>query len=191
MTDEEKKNEGVAHLLVEILLAVKEDLQLGNSSTLMRETAPPSIGKQLHSHDIWTRAYELLVKIGHCLEDSENGGSKEKLRQFFNMVLGCLADTTYDECSMPNLLLSVHMLLQSNNMEVIKATSGLMKVVIATYWNDSKIPFKAKIRLLFEMLVREYGLEAVKCVMPEQHMKLLTNIRKERKEKKKSCSSQM
>ncbi|XP_059075817.1 uncharacterized protein LOC131047356 isoform X2 [Cryptomeria japonica] len=207
MTTEEKKNEGVAHFLTEILLAVKES----NKKTR-------------------TRAYELLVKIGHCLEDSESGGSKEKLCQFFNMVLGCLAGSTphmmsaavtglarliyefSDLClTVPNLLPSVYMLLQSNNKEVIKATLGLMKVVIARLSgeelqkhirciveglllrsDDSKTPFKAKIRLLLEMLIRKCGLEAVKAVMPEQHMKLLTNIRKtkERKEKKKSSSSQ-
>lgn len=33
-------------------------------------------------------------------------------------------------------------------------------------------------KLLIEMLVRKCGLEAVKKVMPEEHMKLLTNIRK-------------
>lgn len=33
-------------------------------------------------------------------------------------------------------------------------------------------------KLLLEMLVKKCGLEAVKGVMPEEHMKLLTNIRK-------------
>ena len=35
-----------------------------------------------------------------------------------------------------------------------------------------------QVKLLLEMLVRKCGLEAVKAVMPEEHMKLLTNIRK-------------
>lgn len=35
-----------------------------------------------------------------------------------------------------------------------------------------------QIKLLLEMLVKKCGLEAVKRVMPEEHMKLLTNIRK-------------
>lgn len=35
-----------------------------------------------------------------------------------------------------------------------------------------------QVKLLLEMLVKKCGLEAVKGVMPEEHMKLLTNIRK-------------
>jgi len=35
-----------------------------------------------------------------------------------------------------------------------------------------------QIKLLLEMLVRKCGIEAVRAVMPEEHMKLLTNIRK-------------
>ncbi|KAH9289085.1 hypothetical protein KI387_033202, partial [Taxus chinensis] len=206
-TGEEKKNEGIACFLTEILLAVKES----NKKTR-------------------TRAYALLVKIGHSLEDIENGGSKEKLHQFFNMVLGCLAGNTphmmsaavtglarliyefSDLClKVSNLLPSAFMLLQSNNKEVLKATLGLMKVIIARLTgedlqkhikmiveglllrsDDTKTTFKAKVRLLLEMLIRKCGLQAVKTVMPEQHMKLLTNIRKvkERKEKKKNSSSQ-
>lgn len=35
-----------------------------------------------------------------------------------------------------------------------------------------------QVKHLLEMLVRKCGLDAVKAVMPEEHMKLLTNIRK-------------
>lgn len=35
-----------------------------------------------------------------------------------------------------------------------------------------------QVKLLLEMLVKKCGLDAVKAVMPEEHMKLLTNIRK-------------
>lgn len=207
MTGEERKNGGIACFLSEIILAVKES----NKKTR-------------------SRAYDLLVKIGHCLEDTENGGSQEKLHKFFNMVVGCLAGSTphmisaavtgiarlmyeFSELclSVPDLLPSVFMLLKSNNREVIKATLGLLKVVIARLqaedlqkhlksmvdglllWSaDRKTHFKAKVRLLLEMLIRKCGLEAVKVVMPEQHVKLLANIRKvnERKEKRRNSVSQ-
>lgn len=36
----------------------------------------------------------------------------------------------------------------------------------------------SQIKLLLEMLVKKFGLDAVKAVMPEEHVKLLTNIRK-------------
>lgn len=35
-----------------------------------------------------------------------------------------------------------------------------------------------QVKLLLEMLVKKCGVDAVKAVMPEEHMRLLTNIRK-------------
>ncbi|CAA0821517.1 ARM repeat superfamily protein [Striga hermonthica] len=109
-----------------------------------------------------------------------------------------------------NLLPSAFLLLQRKNKEIIKANLGLLKVLVAKSqaeglkahlrgmvegllsWQDStKNHFKAKIKLLLEMLVKKCGLDAVKEVMPEDHMKLLTNIRKlkNRKEKKQAAKS--
>ncbi|XP_051150403.1 uncharacterized protein LOC127264880 [Andrographis paniculata] len=109
-----------------------------------------------------------------------------------------------------NVLPSALLLLQRKNKEIIKANLGLLKVLVAksptdslqTYlrsmvegllnWQDStRNHFKAKVKLLLGMLVRKCGLDAVKEVMPEEHMKLLTNIRKlkERTERKQSAKS--
>lgn len=33
------------------------------------------------------RAYDILVQIGHACGDEENGGKRENLYQFFQMVL--------------------------------------------------------------------------------------------------------
>lgn len=38
--------------------------------------------------------------------------------------------------------------------------------------------FLFQVKHLLEILVKKCGLDAVKAVMPEEHMKLLTNIRK-------------
>ncbi|TKY54389.1 RRP12 protein [Spatholobus suberectus] len=102
-------------------------------------------------------------------------------------------------------------LLQENNKEIIKANLGFLKVLVAKSqaeglqkhlksmvegllkWQDnSKNHFKAKVKLLLGMLVTKCGLEAVKAVMPEEHMKLLSNIRKikERKERNRSAKSE-
>ena len=43
--------------------------------------------------------------------------------------------------------------------------------------SDDRLLF-LQVKLLLEMLVKKCGLEAVREVMPEEHMKLLTNIRK-------------
>lgn len=110
-----------------------------------------------------------------------------------------------------NLLPSTFLLLQRKNKEIIKANLGLLKVLVAKSqpeglqmhltsmvegllkWQDNtKNHFKAKVKHLLEILVKKCGLEAVKAVMPEEHMKLLTNIRKikERKEKKLRTKSE-
>ncbi|KAK6139545.1 hypothetical protein DH2020_026714 [Rehmannia glutinosa] len=109
-----------------------------------------------------------------------------------------------------NVLPSAFLLLQRKNKEIIKANLGLLKVLVAKSqaeglqthlrsmvegmlnWQDStRNHFKAKVKLLLEMLVKKCGLDAVKEVMPEEHMKLLTNIRKlkDRKEKKQAAKS--
>ncbi|XP_052181613.1 uncharacterized protein LOC127794500 [Diospyros lotus] len=110
-----------------------------------------------------------------------------------------------------NVLPSTFLLLQRKNKEIVKANLGLLKVLVAKSqaeglqmhlssmvdgllkWQDStKNHFKAKVKLLLEMLVKKCGLDAVKAVMPEEHMKLLTNIRKikERKEKRTASNSE-
>ncbi|KAL0346791.1 UNVERIFIED_CONTAM: RRP12-like protein [Sesamum calycinum] len=109
-----------------------------------------------------------------------------------------------------NVLPSTYLLLQRKNKEIIKANLGLLKVLVAKSqteglqthlrsmvegllnWQDStRNHFKAKVKMLLEMLVKKCGLDAVKEVMPEEHMKLLTNIRKlkERKERKQAAKS--
>eukprot|EP00250_Pteridium_aquilinum_P028638 c37528_g1_i1 orf=673-4578(-) len=176
-----------------------------------------------------TTAYDILVQLGHSLKDTDPVGCDGKLIQFFTMIVGCLAGTSphmrsaaitglarliyefHDLChTIPDLLPSVLLLLQSKSREVIKSVLGFLKVVVARQpaehlqhhlksmveglllWSDdSKNHFKAKVRVIFEMLVRRCGLPAVLAVTPEQHTKLLTHIRKmkERKEKKEGDDS--
>ncbi|KAL9242169.1 hypothetical protein vseg_016195 [Gypsophila vaccaria] len=103
------------------------------------------------------------------------------------------------------------LMLRLENKEIIKANLGLLKVLVAKSQSEhlhshlkdivdgllvgpceTKNHFKAKVKHLLEMLVKKCGLDAVKAVMPEEHMKLLTNIRKinERKEKKLAANSE-
>ncbi|KAG2326830.1 hypothetical protein Bca52824_009558 [Brassica carinata] len=198
----------VSSFLPEVILALKE------------------VNKKTRS-----RAYDVLVQIGHAYADEENGGDNEKLHGYFNMVVGCLAGEkpqmisaavkgvarlTYEFsdliASAYSLLPSTFLLLQRKNKEITKANLGLLKVLVAKSpveglhanlksmvegllkWPEgTKNLFKAKVRLLLEMLIKKCGTEAVKSVMPEEHMKLLTNIRKvkERKERKYAAGSEM
>ncbi|XP_065849103.1 uncharacterized protein [Euphorbia lathyris] len=198
---EQKRCEILSAFLTEIILALKE----ANKKTR-------------------NRSYEMLVQIGHACGDEENGGNKENLYQYFNMIAGGLAGDTphvvsaavrglarlaYEFSDLVStaykLLPSTFLLLQRKNRELIKANLGLLKVLVAKsqseglqmhlgslvegllkWQGNTKNHFKAKVKHLLEMLVRKCGMDAVKAVMPEEHMRLLTNIRKikERKEKK-------
>ncbi|CAN6239235.1 unnamed protein product [Urochloa humidicola] len=107
------------------------------------------------------------------------------------------------------LLPETFLLMQRNNREVVKANLGFVKALVAKskaeilhehlkgvvegllcWQSDTKNSFKAKVKSLIEILVKKCGLDAVKAVMPEEHMKLLTNIRKinERKMRKAKSS---
>ncbi|KAI0499276.1 hypothetical protein KFK09_020179 [Dendrobium nobile] len=107
------------------------------------------------------------------------------------------------------LLPSSFLLLQRKNREIIKANLGLIKVLVAKSkadglethlkgivegllkWRDeTKSQFKAKIKSLIEMLVSKCGVDAVKAVMPEEHLKLLKNIRKIKERKERKTKSQ-
>ncbi|RWR79461.1 hypothetical protein CKAN_00803300 [Cinnamomum micranthum f. kanehirae] len=203
---EQRKRDVIGSFLTEIILALKE----ANKKTR-------------------NRAYDLLVKIGHACGDETQGGKKENLQLFFNMVAGGLAGETPHMISAAvkglarlayefsdlitaayNLLPSTFLLLQRKNKEIIKANLGLMKVLVAKsqaeglqthlksmvegllkWQDDTKSHFKAKVKLLLEMLVRKCGLDAVKAVMPEEHMKLLTNIRKTKERKERKLASQL
>ncbi|KAI3786135.1 hypothetical protein L1987_45266 [Smallanthus sonchifolius] len=110
-----------------------------------------------------------------------------------------------------NVLPSTFLLLQRKSKEINKASLGFLKVLVAksqaeglqthmkgmvetllSWQSSSKNHFKAKVKQLMEMLIKKCGLDAVKEVMPEEHMKLLTNIRKinERKERKHSANTE-
>ncbi|GJX61154.1 hypothetical protein Tco_0294054, partial [Tanacetum coccineum] len=126
------------------------------------------------------KLYAVKAAIGHACVDEDKGGNKENLYNFFNMMAGGLAGETphmicvavkgiarltYEFTDLIsrafNVLPSAFLFLQRKSREINKANLGLLKV-----------------KLLLEMLVKKCGLEAVKEVIPEEHMKLLTNIRK-------------
>lgn len=103
-----------------------------------------------------------------------------------------LPSTTIEE-----LIQTIEIFVESDNREIVKASLGFVKVIIVTLklqdlqphlsmlvnsvlkWsNDTKSHFKVKVRHIIERLIRLFGLEPVDSVFPEQHKKLLVNIRK-------------
>ncbi|KAI8810268.1 armadillo-type protein [Cladochytrium replicatum] len=92
----------------------------------------------------------------------------------------------------------------ANNREIIKAFLGFVKVVVVClsaetlseflpaicesilrYSRDHKSHFKAKVRHLFERLIRKCGYDTVFAHVPESDQKLLNNIRKRRERLKR------
>ncbi|CAJ2627945.1 unnamed protein product [Trifolium pratense] len=141
----------------------------------------------------------LVGKTPHMISATVKGLARLAY-EFSDLVL-----TAFD------LLPSTFVLLEKKNREITKANLGLLKVLVAKSqaeglqmhlrsvveclfkWQDAaKNHLKAKVKLLLGMLITKCGLEAVKAVMPEEHMKLLSNIRKikERKERNKGAKSE-
>ncbi|MED6223745.1 hypothetical protein PIB30_077078 [Stylosanthes scabra] len=105
-------------------------------------------------------AYDILVEIGHVLGDEERGGNKENMHECFDKAnLGLLK------------VLVVKLQAEWLKVHLQSMLEGLLK-----WQNSTKNHFKAKVKLLLGMLVTKCGLGAVKGVMLEEHMKLLTNI---------------
>lgn len=198
---EQRKREIISAFLTEIILALKE----ANKKTRNRAyDLLVEIGHACGDEEKGGKKENLELFFNMIV-----GGLAGGTPHMISAAVKGLARLTYEFSDLVgtayNLLPSAFILLQGRNREIVKANLGLMKVLVAKSkadglqmhlkrmvegllkWQDStKNHFKAKVKLLIEMLVRKCGLDAVKAVMPEEHMKLLTNIRKtnERKERK-------
>ncbi|CAI9100786.1 OLC1v1037959C2 [Oldenlandia corymbosa var. corymbosa] len=193
----------IASFLTEIILAVKE----GNKKTRNRAyDILVQVGHIYGDEEKGGQKEDL-----HKLFNMVAGGLAGETPQMISASVKGLARLAYefsDLLSMTYALLpSTFLLLQRKNKEVIKAGLGLLKVLVVKSqaenlethlrdlvegllnWQDSsKNHFKAKVKSLVEMLIKRCGMEAVKGVTPEEHLKLLINIRKikEHKEKKRA-----
>ncbi|KAA8544895.1 hypothetical protein F0562_019710 [Nyssa sinensis] len=200
---EQRRHDIVSSFLTEIILALKEAnkktrnraydvlVQIGHTSRDEEKG-----GKKENLYQLFNMvAGGLAGETPHMISAAVEGLARLAY-EFSDLV-----STAY------NVLPSTFLLLQRKNKEIIKANLGLLKVVVAKSqteglqthlrslvegllkWQDStKNHFKAKVKFLLEMLIKKCGLDAVKAVMPEEHMKLLTNIRKiKEQERKENC----
>lgn len=204
---EHKKGEIISSFLTEIVLALKE----ANKKTRNRAyDILVQIGHACGDEDIGGKKENL-----HQFFNMVAGGLAGGTPHMISAAVKGLARLAYEFSdllsSAYNVLPSSFLLLQRKNREIIKANLGLLKVLVAKsqsenlqnhlklmvegilkWQDDSKNHFKAKVKHLLEMLVKKCGIDAVKAVMPEEHMKLLTNIRKikERRERKLAANSE-
>ncbi|KAG8072653.1 hypothetical protein GUJ93_ZPchr0006g45349 [Zizania palustris] len=199
------KREIIGSFLTEILLALKE----ANKKTRNRAyDLLIEIGRACEDAENDGRKENLHQFFGMVA-----GGLAGQTPYAISACVTGLARLTYEFSELIGvayrLLPSTFLLMQRNNREIVKANLGFVKALVAkskadllhehlkgvvegllSWQSDTKNSFKAKVKSLIEILVKKCGLDAVKAVMPEEHMKLLTNIRKinERKMRKAKSS---
>ncbi|KAG9248186.1 NUC173 domain-containing protein [Calycina marina] len=103
------------------------------------------------------------------------------------------------------LLETLDLFLTSNNREIVRSVLGAVKVCVISLpaelmlprlsslianlikWNEAKPkpPFKNKIKHIIERMIRRYGADVVNKNTPEEHRKLITNIRKTKERTKR------
>ncbi|XP_026212091.1 RRP12-like protein [Anabas testudineus] len=99
--------------------------------------------------------------------------------------------------TMEQLLHNICLLLSSRTREIVKAALGFIKVIlfimdpktlashvtvmmegIGNIKDDVRRHFRTKLKNIFTKFIRKFGFELVKSMLPEEHHKVLVNIRK-------------
>lgn len=108
------------------------------------------------------------------------------------------------ESTVVDLVQTMDLFLTSKNREIVRSVLGFVKVCIISLPNTIVLPrleslvpnlivwshehkqhFKAKVKHIFERMIRRFGAEVVERHTPEADRKLITNIRKTRERRKK------
>lgn len=111
--------------------------------------------------------------------------------------------------TLKELVSTLEVFLASPNREIVKSTLGFVKVVVVSLPtstmedslssivkgllsddNHHRQHFKAKIRHIFERLLRRFGYEKIESMTDEENRKLLVNIRKRKERAKKKKATQ-
>ncbi|SMY19769.1 unnamed protein product [Zymoseptoria tritici ST99CH_1A5] len=108
------------------------------------------------------------------------------------------------ESTVTDLVQTMDLFLTSNNREIVQSVLGFVKVCIISLPSELMLPrletlvpnlivwshehkahFKAKVKHIFERMIRRFGVEIVERHTPEADKKLIANIRKMRDRRKK------
>lgn len=108
------------------------------------------------------------------------------------------------ESTIKDLVQTMDLFLTSNNREVVRSVLGFVKVWVISLprelvlpslqtlvpnlivWShEHKAHFKAKVKHIFERMIRRFGVELIERYTPEADRKLIANIRKTRERRKK------
>ena len=108
------------------------------------------------------------------------------------------------EAVIEDLVQTMDLFLTSNNREIVRSVLGFVKVAVISLpeklvrprlvtlvpglmgWSkEHKAHFRAKVKHIFERMIRGFGAELVETLCPEEDRKLITNIRKTRERRKR------
>nr|XP_043627919.1 RRP12-like protein [Erigeron canadensis] len=204
---EQMKREVVSSFLTEIVLGLKE----ANKKTRNRAyEIIVQIGHACGDEDKGGNKENL-----HNFFNMVAGGLAGETPHMISAAVKGIARLAYEFTDLLSTAFSVlpstFLLLQRKNREISKANLGLLKVLVAksqaeglqthmrgmvdallNWQSSNNNHLKAKVKVLLEMLVKKCGIDSVKEVMPEEHMKLLTNIRKtkDRNERKHAANTE-
>ena len=103
-----------------------------------------------------------------------------------------------------DLVQTMDLFLTSNNREIVRSVLGFVKVCVISLPTDLMLPrletlvpnlvvwshehkaqFKAKVKHIFERMIRRFGVDTIERYTPEADRKLVANIRKTRDRKKR------
>lgn len=108
------------------------------------------------------------------------------------------------EAVIEDLVQTMDLFLGSNSREIVRSVLGFVKVAVISLpeklvrprletlvpglmgWSkEHKAHFRAKVKHIFERMIRRFGAELVERLCPEDDRKLITNIRKTRERRKR------
>ncbi|KAL1330444.1 hypothetical protein AAHE18_12G110300 [Arachis hypogaea] len=172
-------------------------------------------------------AYDLLLNISSSLRDTSGVDPIEPYQKLVNMIMGYLSGSSphiksgavsalsvlvYKDTnlclSVPELVPSFLSLLQTKDVEIIKAVLGFVKVMVSSLqanelqqfvsdiitaivpWSSvSRHHFRSKVTVIFEILLRKCSSAAVKRVTPEKYHSFLKTVLENRHGKSSETTS--
>lgn len=174
--------------------------------------------------EIRRAAYDTLLMISSSLKNLPSVDSDAPLHRLFSMIMGYLSGASphimsgavaalslliYKDpslcTSVPELMPTVLVLLQTKANEVIKAVLGFVKVLVSCLqakelqkfladivngvlpWSSvTKNHFRLKVRIIMEIVIRKCGSDSVELVMPEKYMAFFKSVVEQRHSKTSS-----
>ncbi|KAJ3156226.1 hypothetical protein HDU86_003990 [Geranomyces michiganensis] len=166
-----------------------------NSDNTMDSDATASLEGQVNLREFFMMVIAGLAGETSTMQSAAIAALSRLLFEFGPMM---------DDALLQELIGTIVFVMNTKNREVIKAALGFVKVAIVslrqelledelenlivailTHSRQHKSHFKAKVRHIFERLVRKFSYEAIEGFVPEEDKKLLVNIRKRREREKK------